>query len=320
MSNGFLAVVLGVCAAAFAAACSDESPGGSTGTVGGGPTGTAGGTSSGGSNGVSTGAVADAGLWSPDHDLSLPSAYGFGVTAHAARGSIVTSAGTADPTGKVLRSVIPTTADEGYRGHTKLSSIAPSHFPRPSVAMEYEFRLSTIGGMQFVPAKVGYGLAGAPENADLWNGISYGGTKLSTSWSARLTALPADYLKWRPEYSAGHPWALCAYLYADYAGGRARGDYGIEHLLRDGDGNYFTPVEGQRYTVRVEITTNTPGVRDGRYRVTINGTEYMDLTDVQWNPSGVDQGVSHFLTQTFCNSAISSSATLDQGNLRLLSL
>lgn len=255
-------------------------------------------------------------LWKGDTSKTLPTAFAFNYvnSSYASLGSMWTSSSIPNG-GLAFRSVIPTTGSQGYRAHNELDLVAPTHFPRQSVKLSYWFRVLTKGGMETTDCKVGFGLVGAPAGATN-NDISYGGTKLDTSWSARTTLVPANYL------GGTHPWCMAYYLYAEYAGGQTYSQYGLRKAYRrEGDGAYFTPAQGVWYLHEVELHNNSAGgVRDGIYRAWVDGVLYVNLTDVQWSKSGFDVPISHLMTQTFGNDNITAQAEFDQSNPTLTTL
>ncbi|EYR64686.1 hypothetical protein N866_07250 [Actinotalea ferrariae CF5-4] len=257
-------------------------------------------------------------LWEADLDKPLPSAFAFTQVdaKYTALGEVtVDSIGTE---GASFRNVLPTTgAFHGYRGQTELTRRAPG-FPRSSARLTYLMRFDAFGSMKAFDAKLGYGLAGAPAGAFMHQ-ISYGGTKFDNSWSARLTAVPANYLSTINRVPPR--WAMGAYLYAEQANGSPRsawGGYGIRQMLRNGAA-HFEPLLGVDYAVEIEVVINTPGVEDGRYRVRIDGVTWLDIP-VMWNPAGHDIGIGYFITQTFPNGELTSPAEFLQGKPRIYAL
>lgn len=212
-------------------------------------------------------------------------------------GSIIDSTTVPTTTKKAFRSVIPINAqDQGYRAHNELNRVATEAFPRSSVKMEYYFQVGQMGGIQTAEAKIGYGLAGAPENA-AHNEISYLGTKLSSSWSARTTFVPANSV------TASHPWCMASFLYAHHAGGETYSLAGLRKLYLNASNQTFSPVEGTWYKHTVEFRENTPGQNNGVYKCSIDDIVYLNLTDVRWNETGAGP-VSHLTTQTFASTDI----------------
>lgn len=243
-------------------------------------------------------------LWSGDDTQSTPAAaYDFNYvqtgTNYEGRGSMV---------GGWFRSVIGPEASYGYRAHNEGPTATE---PRNSVRLRYRFRVNQKGGMDTTDCKVGFGLVGAPAGATNQNGFSTGGTKNPDAWSARTSLIPANYL------GGTHPWCMAYYLYAWRAGGQSYVDFGLRKAYRRlSDNAYFTPVVGQEYEHVIEYANNTPGVADGIYRCWIDGEQYVDLTDVQWNEA-TNQPFRYLLCGSFSNAAISSAAHFDQ---RLVSL
>lgn len=252
--------------------------------------------------------TARAQLWRADMaKASLPEAYNFNYvnSGYAKYGSLISSTSVPVGGGKIMRNVIPALANEGYRAHNEVDLVVPAHFPRNTAIFEHYFRVNAKGGMEGSDCKVGLGLVGAKPgatNAD----ISYGGTKLADSWSARTTMVPPNYLHSTP----GHPWCMAYYLYAWKAGGQTYVDFGLRREYKDAAGNRFTPVVGTWYKQTIEYGNNTAGVADGIYKVWIDDVLFVNLTDVQWNES-IDQPFSHVMVQTFANKALSAQAEWD---------
>lgn len=256
-------------------------------------------------------------LWTGDLTKALPGALGFKqVDTSAGRDLLASIVDSTALGGRAFRNVVPVRTldtDDGYRALNELALVAAANFPRKSARLSRKIRFTAMGSVQSSPAKFGLGLAGAPSGVGMGR-LSTGGNKYADSWTVRTVGLPKDYLKWRTEYSAGHPWCLGAYLYAVSAGGRTLVDYGLEFLYRKPDGTYITPVQGQVYQQDEEVVLNTPGVADGRFTVWIDGVQVLNLTDVKWNPSGYDIPVSYVLNGTFTNNPMSSEFVFDQGN------
>lgn len=253
--------------------------------------------------------TATASLWTADFSKPLPGSHDFNYvnSSYASLATMETSTSLPGGGGPIFKSVIPANAaSQGYRAHNELALVTTGSFPRRTVVLEYYFRVVVKGGMETTDCKVGYGMVGAPPGATNTD-ISYGGTKLDTSWSERTTLVPPNYL------GGTHPWCMAYYLYAHYAGGQTYVDYGLRRAYRRlSDNAYFTPAEGVWYLHRKEIEMNTPGLNDGAYRAFIDGEQYVDLNDVQWNPSGHDIEINILMTQTFGNANIATQAVFDQ--------
>lgn len=268
-------------------------------------------------------------IWQGDLTKPLPEALGF----HTVDGSMVTSTlsrrdlgsivtATSFREGRAFRTIAPANTgddDDGYRALNELERLVPAAVPSRRVRMTEQFRVTELGTANTVPGKIGYGLCGAPPGKSL-GGISSGGNKLPDSWSARRVFLPRDYLKWRSEYQAGHPFTFGAYLYAVSAGGRTLTNYGLEFLYRYADGSYFEPVVGRVYQQDTELVVNTPGQADGRYTVWIDGARVVNLTDVRWNGDGYDVGFSYLLVNTFANLNLTGRLVFDSGVPRIYQL
>lgn len=262
-------------------------------------------------------------IWQGDFALSLPSSLDFfqvdGSNGRAALGSMV--ADTRWPEGRAFQTMVNANmgdGDDGYRGITDLVKSGAFTSPQRAVQFTESFVLTELGSMATTPGKLGYGLAGAPPNSGM-GAIASGGYKPDTSWSVRRVWLPANYLRWRPEYD-DHPATFGAYLYVIHAGGinfTENNGYGIEFIYRNPDGSYIPMVQGKVYNQVTELVMNTPGQNNGRCTVYLDGQRVVHLTDVQFNPSAYDYGVGYFTSQTFANYNLTTRMILRQNNPRL---
>lgn len=233
--------------------------------------------------------------------------------SYTSMGSLANSTSVPTATKKLFRSIIPVSAEnQGYRAHNEIARVVPTAFPRSSVIMEYYFRIRAMGDIKVAEAKFGYALASAPADAT-HDQISYGGTKLPSSWSARTTLVPVNYV------NGSNPWCMASYLYAHHAGGETYSMYGLRKMYINSAGQHFAPVEGTWYKHTVEVRENTPGVNDGVYKCSIDDVVYVNLTDVRWNETGKGP-VSHLINQTYANTPLTIQFALDQSEPSLISV